>query len=49
MDTTQIIAAAAVGLTAFGAIVAWLTYLGSERWKEAEFLAREMKDFLGSH
>jgi len=30
-----------------GAIVGWRTFLRSERWKEAEFLAREMKEFFG--
>jgi hypothetical protein len=34
-------------LAVSGAIVAWRTYLRSERWKEAEFVAREMKEFFG--
>ncbi|MBM3739352.1 MAG: hypothetical protein FJW39_26580 [Acidobacteria bacterium] len=36
----------AVLLTLSGAIVAWRSFLGAERWKKAEFLAREMKDFF---
>jgi hypothetical protein len=30
-----------------GALVAWRTFLRTERWKQAEFLAREMKEFFG--
>jgi hypothetical protein len=41
------ISVAALVLATSGAIVAWQTFLRSERWKEAEFLAREMKDFFG--
>jgi hypothetical protein len=35
-----------VVLAISGAIVTWQTFLRSERWKEAEFLAREMKEFF---
>ena len=44
----SLISAAALVLATSGAIVAWQTFLRSERWKEAEFLAREMKDFFGN-
>lgn len=35
-------------LAAVGAVIAWRTFLRSEKWKQAEFLAREMKDFFGT-
>ena len=50
MDIPQaqlLVAIVAVILATSGAIVAWRTFIRSERWKEAEFLAREMKDFFG--
>ena len=40
------VSAITVVLTTSGAIVAWRTFIRSERWKEAEFLAREMKEFF---
>jgi hypothetical protein len=40
------ISAVALVLATSGAIVAWQTFLRSQRWKEAEFLAQEMKDFF---
>jgi len=42
-----LVSAIAVALALSGAVVGWRTFLRSERWKEAEFLAREMKDFFG--
>jgi len=49
MSTTLaqlLLATVGVVLAASGAIVAWRTFLRSERWKQAEFLAREMKEFF---
>lgn len=45
-QTQLMISAIAVVLAISGAIVTWRTFLWSERWKEAEFLAREMKAFF---
>src|SRR5260370_1993045 len=42
-----LVSAGAVALALSGAVVAWRTFLRSERWEEAEFLARGMKDFFG--
>jgi hypothetical protein len=41
-----LVSIATLVLALSGAIVAWQTFLRSERWKKAEFLAREMKDFF---
>ena len=47
LQAQLLVSAVAVALALSGAIVGWRTFLRSERWKEAEFLAREMKDFFG--
>jgi hypothetical protein len=46
-QTQLLVSVVAVILGTSGAVVAWRTFIRSERWKEAEFLAREMKDFFG--
>ena len=45
-EAKLLISTMTVVLAISGAIVTWRTFLRSERWKEAEFLAREMKEFF---
>jgi len=46
LDHKTLVDALTLLVATLGGIIAYFTYLGSEKWKKAEFLASQMKEFF---